>query len=309
MFRVAIIGCGNIAGGYDEKSKANDYWSHVKAYKANKTVSVDSVYDPDEITAARFIKRWEIKKAYNDLSLMLQETKPDIVSICSPNAVHYEQIRQCADAGVKTILCEKPLSLNVTEVQDAIAYCERKGVSLVVNYLRNWDKMFLALERELQAIGPGEVESVHVNFNKGVFHNASHFINFFLRSFGKVNNAQVIQKLPEGNDAYSDFVLSFDKCEKVYFFNHMNAEMLITEIELFFKHKRVKITGGGQQFITHSYKSGERRIVRGSIHQCMRKVINDVVAQTKNKQKSAEWEKNLANILEVTKICQKIVFD
>jgi hypothetical protein len=38
-------------------------------------------------------------------------------------------------------------------------------------------------------------------------------------------------------------------------------------------------------------------------------VINDVVAQTKNKQKSAEWEKNLANILEVTKICQKIVFD
>src|SRR5678816_1243402 len=110
MLKVAIIGCGNIAGGYDKHSRPNDFYTHVKAYKANKNCRVTAVFDTDPQAVKNFTSTWKIDKGYTNLSQMLEESKPDVVSICSPNQFHCEQIRLCVDAGVKTILCEKPIS-------------------------------------------------------------------------------------------------------------------------------------------------------------------------------------------------------
>src|SRR5687768_17219665 len=98
MLKAVIIGCGNIAGGYDTKSKKQDYWSHVKSYNANKDVKVVGVYEINAAVRNAFIDYWGIEKGYDCITDMLK-TQPEIVSICSPNRFHFEQIIACADAG------------------------------------------------------------------------------------------------------------------------------------------------------------------------------------------------------------------
>jgi predicted dehydrogenase len=307
MLNAVIIGCGNIAGGYDLHSKKGDFYTHIKAYQANKHVQVKAVFDINAEVAENFISTWGVQKAYTDLSLMLAECKPDMVSICSPNQYHCEQVRACVDAGVKTILCEKPLSYNVDQAVEVIEYCREKKVSLVINYLRNWDEAFLRLESELKASANGELEAVHVNYNKGVFHNASHFINLFVRSLGSYQSAKIIRKEPKGDDAFADFLLSFASCDKVYFFNHSKADVLITELEFFFKDKRIKIEKGGLVFTTEDYNSGEKTTRKGSINRCMKNVIDDVVMGTLKRTGPDPWKSNLDDTITTTKICEQIV--
>jgi hypothetical protein len=258
MLKVAIIGCGNIAGGYDEGGKKGDFYSHIKSYRSNKDVDVVAVFDPNITALRKFSKYWNVKRSYTDLSVMLTETAPELVSICSPNQFHCEQIKICADAGVKTILCEKPLAYHSTQAEEVMAYCESRNVRLVINYLRSWDEKFIGLEKTLNKIKPNQLEAIHVNYNKGVFHNASHFIVFFKKCFGELKNVTVIRKERTADDSYADFLLSFEKCDKVYFFNHRKADILITEIDIFFKHQRLRVLSGGQLFETQDYKTGKK---------------------------------------------------
>ena len=48
---------------------------------------------------------------YDDLELLLNESKPDAVAICTPNELHYEQILKVLDKNIP-IFCEKPLFWN-----------------------------------------------------------------------------------------------------------------------------------------------------------------------------------------------------
>jgi hypothetical protein len=307
MLKAAIIGCGNIAGGYDKIGDSKHFYSHAKSYQSNKNVELTAAFDPDKNVLGDFCVYWKIEHQYTDLEEMLKKNSLDIVSICSPNQFHCEQIKKCADAGVKTILCEKPISYSSLEAEVAIDYCKQKNVALIINYLRNWDKMFLELESDLKQMQEGELETVHVNYNKGVFHNASHLIHFFLRSLGRCENVSVIDKSDLEKDALCDFVLGFERCSRVYFFNHRQAKILITELDFFFKSKRIRIEGGGQSFIKEDYATGNKTEIEGTIHSAMKNVIDDVVSTTLSRTRNVLWDRNLNDTIETTKLCEKIV--
>ncbi|HEX2608139.1 MAG TPA: Gfo/Idh/MocA family oxidoreductase [Flavisolibacter sp.] len=305
MIKAVILGCGNIAGGYDINSRPEDFYSHIKAYQSNSQVHVTAVYDPSPGVAQLFSQYWSIPRFYNDLSLMLTEERPEVASICSPNSYHCEQIEQCVSAGVHTILCEKPISYDIEIARGTIELCRSKNVSLVINYLRNWDQAFLELENILKQ--DEYPEFIQVHYSKGVFHNASHFINFFQRSLGDCTRVSVIRTEKEGLDALSDFELGFEKCARVLFVNHKATYKPITELDIYFPSQRIRVENGGQIFRYESYMTGEKWSKDGTIHTCMKEVINDVVEQALNRTPNPAWEKNLADTLKTTIICSKIV--
>lgn len=75
---------------------------------------------------------------------LLDDPAVDVVLICSPPGEHAEQIRASVAAGVKAILCEKPLGTTVEEVRSAVDACLQAGVPLVVAtnhfYDESWDR-------------------------------------------------------------------------------------------------------------------------------------------------------------------------
>jgi len=53
-----------------------------------------------------------------------------VVIICYPNAKHRDAVVAAADAG-KHILFEKPIGMNVVEVQETVEAVEKRGVTLM----------------------------------------------------------------------------------------------------------------------------------------------------------------------------------
>jgi myo-inositol 2-dehydrogenase/D-chiro-inositol 1-dehydrogenase len=69
---------------------------------------------------------------------MLESTHIDAVAICTPTALHAEQVIAAARAG-KAIFCEKPVSLDLPEVDRALAVIAEAGVPFQVGFNQRFD--------------------------------------------------------------------------------------------------------------------------------------------------------------------------
>ncbi|WP_162909379.1 Gfo/Idh/MocA family protein [Aggregatilinea lenta] len=71
--------------------------------------------------------------AYTDYRRMLDEVKPDIVSIVTPPVLHAEMTLAAFEAGAH-VLCEKPLAMNAAEVQQMLDAAQRRNRVHVVDH-------------------------------------------------------------------------------------------------------------------------------------------------------------------------------
>ena len=86
-----------------------------------------SVYDIDQSVNAEVAQEFQVN-AVESLEELLN-SDIDAVYVASPVNVHLEHVAACAEAK-KHILCEKPLGLNVEEVEKMILVCEGEDVLL-----------------------------------------------------------------------------------------------------------------------------------------------------------------------------------
>jgi myo-inositol 2-dehydrogenase/D-chiro-inositol 1-dehydrogenase len=75
------------------------------------------------------------------------------VAICSPTALHAEQVEAFAQAG-KHVFCEKPLAADLAGADRALAAAETAGIVLQVGYNRRFDRNFAAVRA---AVASGRV--------------------------------------------------------------------------------------------------------------------------------------------------------
>lgn len=90
---------------------------------------------------------------FPDLDAMLQARACDVAVLATPDALHAEQVRACAAAGVH-VLCEKPLGLDGASARAAAAACRSAGVRLGVGYHLRHHAGHQVLRRALPRLGP-----------------------------------------------------------------------------------------------------------------------------------------------------------
>jgi len=81
----------------------------------------------------------------------------DAVIVTSENARHRKLVELAADAGVKAILCEKPLATTVEDAQEMIDYCAARGVKLATAFPCRYSPAFQRLRAQVQAGAIGQV--------------------------------------------------------------------------------------------------------------------------------------------------------
>ena len=89
---------------------------------------------------------------------VLSSPAVDAVAVCSSTDTHVDLVVAAAEAG-KAIFCEKPLSLDLDEVDRALAAVERAGVLLQIGFNRRFDPGHRAVRN---AVAAGEVGDVHI---------------------------------------------------------------------------------------------------------------------------------------------------
>src|SRR4051795_8036474 len=73
-----------------------------------------------------YAKEWEIPKAYGSYEELLADPEIEAVYISLPNTMHCEWSIKAVEAG-KHVLCEKPLSRAVGDVEAGFDAAERSG--------------------------------------------------------------------------------------------------------------------------------------------------------------------------------------
>lgn len=101
---------------------------------------------------------FDIPRVYADPQEMLQDPALDAVVICSSTDTHSALIQAAAAAG-KQIFCEKPIALNLADIDAALVAVEQAGVKLQIGFNRRFDPNFRHIQEQVAA---GAVGTPHL---------------------------------------------------------------------------------------------------------------------------------------------------
>jgi len=186
---ILIVGCGNIAGGFDATHAAHALpYTHAGAFKRHGKYRLAACVDPDEARRSEFMRHWGIPNGYSTMDAVLTDgSKFDVVSICSPTVCHANDVRAALRLGPRLIFCEKPVTPSAAATADLVQACEKAGVPLAINHTRRWDPEVTRIRGELAGGAWGPVRTVVSLYNKGVLNNGSHMIDLLHRLIGPVS--------------------------------------------------------------------------------------------------------------------------
>ncbi|MEQ8674870.1 MAG: Gfo/Idh/MocA family oxidoreductase [Aggregatilineales bacterium] len=115
MYRVAIVGAGNIAN------------THIATIKAHSDrAELVAMVDLDEARVCSLCEANNIPKWYTDIGDMLTQEQPDLVHIITPHSTHKTLSIQCLEAGA-WVYCEKPLCGSLADFDEITAAEQRTG--------------------------------------------------------------------------------------------------------------------------------------------------------------------------------------
>lgn len=100
----------------------------------------------------------DVPAVYQDPRHILDDKEIDAVLICSSTDTHAQFIEDAAAAGMQ-IFCEKPIALDLDQIDRALAAVERAGVKLMIGFNRRFDPNF---RRVREAVAAGEVGEPHL---------------------------------------------------------------------------------------------------------------------------------------------------
>ncbi len=114
--------------------------------------------------AQEYAREWNIPTAHGGYENLLADPDVDVIYNALPNTLHTEWTVKAADAG-KHILCEKPLSITVEDVDRMVDAAERNGVVLFEAYMYRHHPQTLKVQELVQQRAIGEVRVIRPVFS------------------------------------------------------------------------------------------------------------------------------------------------
>lgn len=157
--RYALIGCGRIAT------------NHMKA-AVNNQLEISAVCDVVPEHMEVLLAKHELQNdmsilRYTDYRSMIQEVKPDLVSIATESGIHAEIALFCIDHGVHVII-EKPMAMSISDANEIIWCSEEKHVKVSACHQNRFNIAVQEMRHALEAGRFGRLShgSIHVRWNR-----------------------------------------------------------------------------------------------------------------------------------------------
>jgi scyllo-inositol 2-dehydrogenase (NADP+) len=99
------------------------------------------------------------------LQEVLMDKEIDLVSICSPNATHYDYAKQCLLAG-KHVLVEKPFAPTFIEAQELIELAKKQRKCLFIFQNRRFDSDFMTVKKVIESGVLGKIHTYQAHWNR-----------------------------------------------------------------------------------------------------------------------------------------------
>lgn len=157
--KYALIGCGRIAV------------NHMKAALNNK-LEIVAICDVISEKMEELLGKYEISedmsiKRYTNYKKMLEEVKPELVSIATESGVHAEIALYCIDQGVNLII-EKPMAMSIEDANEIIKRSREKDVKVSACHQNRFNVAIQKLRAAVESERFGKLShgSIHVRWNR-----------------------------------------------------------------------------------------------------------------------------------------------
>lgn len=148
LLQVALLGAGRIGT------------IHAANLAAHPNVRLKVVADPD-LAAAQAVATRHGATAAEDPLRAINDPEVQAVVIASPTPTHVSFIVAAARAG-KAIFCEKPIDLDLGQVDLCLDEVRSAGVPLFIGFNRRFDPSFRTLHQRVRDGAVGKVEQVTI---------------------------------------------------------------------------------------------------------------------------------------------------
>ncbi len=179
MYRVGIIGLGNIASRYSNPDEPYPY-CHVGGIRFCQTTELAAVADMSPERQTEFQQTWAPAFPANTINYyetdveMLENENLDIVAVCVRGPHHYQVMQNVLKADIKAIFLEKPAGCSLEEVDAMTAGADAKGIPIIVDYTRHWGPHLIHLQSLIRDGLIGEVQTVIGYCGGGILSFAIH---------------------------------------------------------------------------------------------------------------------------------------
>jgi len=287
-----IIGCGNIAGGYDADRSAPQRppLTHAGAYLRNGGFVLTAGVEPDTKTREAFLHRWGIARGFGSMAELSGELETiDVVSICSPTPSHRADLAEALRLRPKVVFCEKPLASSVADAQTIVADCAAARTTLIVNYNRRWDPRVAEFREQLKSGEWGALRSVSGIYNRGVCNNGSHMVDLLHLLLGELTLRSTGKPVQDGLPGDPSIPLALDTASgvPVYISCGNAGDYSLFELQIVTERGILMMEDGGLFWrirrarpspVFRSYRSlgaGGRR-VRGGLQEAMMRAVEEI---------------------------------
>ena len=175
-YRVGIVGCG-------ARSTA-----HATGWVANDGVAIAAVADPIQERRDTLGDKHGVAQAqrYPDFKDMLEQAQLDYISISTKPELREPVVVAAVEAGIKGILCEKPMALSLGEAHRIHSACAENRIPLVINHqkrhLTEWQRLAtMCAQGEL-----GKIERIEASSYGNLASQGTHVLDMVLQFGGDV---------------------------------------------------------------------------------------------------------------------------
>jgi len=136
--------------------------------QASDKVELVAVASRDQARAEEYARQWGIERAYGSYDLLLEDPEIDAVYISLPNTLHCKWSIRAVEAG-KHVLCEKPLSRHLEDVDQAFDAAERNDRLLTEAFMYRHNPQTKRLEELVRDGAIGELRVVRSAFSYSLY--------------------------------------------------------------------------------------------------------------------------------------------
>ncbi len=147
LTRTAVVGVGSMGR------------NHARVYQELPDVELVAVVDTDEVAADKIAQFYQIP-AYQDYREMVEQAKPQAVSVAVPTSEHFRVVRDLLEMGCH-VLVEKPIAASCDEARSLIEVAQRTGKVLTVGHIERFNPAITELKRRLDEGQLGGIFQIH----------------------------------------------------------------------------------------------------------------------------------------------------
>lgn len=257
--KALIIGCGAIAGGYDEAAPgSSQILTHAKAYLRHPRFDIVGCVEPDREARAKFQWTWEIPKGFASLDEV--DIDYDVASVCVPTEFHAEILEKLLASPVRLVFAEKPLTDDVERSRAIVEAYRAAGKPLVVNYLRRWAPGLVKLREDIAEGRLGSFIKGTAWYTKGLLNNGSHFLDLAGFLLGDLRPVARLGGVNDGRaeDPTLDVMVRTAHDAPLYLMAANANAYTIFEADLLFADARLRLTDSGFHLIRQTVTRSER---------------------------------------------------